>query len=117
MSCHSTARCFLYRQVAAIPLCHGFFLFNPLLFYLLGRAGINIGFAYYVWVGGIQRDHHAQFWAFAADSFNVKSGQRLFLLIIVGATLGGLVAPALSGFLFREIGPWPLLLIAAGLLH
>ena len=94
----------------------GFFLFNLLLFYLLGRNGVNIGFAYYVWVGVFSVMITAQFWAFAADSFNVKSGQRLFPLIMVGATLGGLVAPALSGFLFRQIGPWPLLLIAAALL-
>jgi AAA family ATP:ADP antiporter len=94
----------------------GFFLVVLLGFYLLGRAGLDIGFAYYVFIGMFSVLITAQFWAFAADSFNVKSGQRLFPLIMVGATLGGLAAPALSGFLFREIGPWPLLLIAMGLL-
>jgi len=94
----------------------GFFLVNLLLFYVLGRAGFNIGFAYYVWIGMFSVLITAQFWGFAADSFNVKSGQRLFPLIMVGATLGGLAAPALSGYLFGRIGPWPLLLIAAGLL-
>jgi AAA family ATP:ADP antiporter len=93
-----------------------FFLLNLLLFYLLGRAGIDIGFAYYVWVGIFSVMITAQFWAFAADSFNVKSGQRVFPVIMVGATLGGLVAPALSGLLFSHIGPWPLLLLAMGLL-
>ncbi|MEE4144781.1 MAG: putative Ig domain-containing protein, partial [Halieaceae bacterium] len=109
----------LFRRVDRLQLTRfvtGFFLFSLLLFYLLGRAGISIGFAYYVWVGVFSVMITAQFWAFAADSFNVKSGQRLFPLIMVGATLGGLVAPALSGLLFRQIGPWPLLLIAAGLL-
>jgi AAA family ATP:ADP antiporter len=109
----------LFRRVGRLQLTRyvtGFFLVNLLLFYLLGRAGINIGFAYYVWVGVFSVMITAQFWAFAADSFNVKSGQRLFPLIMVGATLGGLIAPALSGFLFRQIGPWPLLLIAMGLL-
>jgi AAA family ATP:ADP antiporter len=94
----------------------GFFLFNLLAFYILGRAGINIGFAYYVWVGIFSVMITAQFWGFAADSYNVKSGQRLFPLIMVGATLGGLAAPALSGFLFTRIGPWPLMLVAMGLL-
>lgn len=93
-----------------------FFVLNLLLFYLLGRAGIDIGFAYYVWVGVFSVLITAQFWAFAADSFNVKSGQRVFPVIMVGATLGGLVAPALSGLLFRHIGPWPLMLIAMVLL-
>jgi len=93
-----------------------FFLANLLVFYMLGRAGIDIGFAYYVWVGIFSVMITAQFWAFAADSFNVKSGQRLFPLIMVGATLGSLAAPALSGALFPIVGPWPLLLAAMALL-
>lgn len=93
-----------------------FFLVNLLLFYLAGRAGINIGFAYYVWVGIFSVMITAQFWAFAADSYNVKSGQRLFPLIMVGATAGSLAAPALSGILFPYVGPWPLLLSAMVLL-
>ena len=93
-----------------------FFLLNLLVFYLLGRAGADIGFAYYVWVGIFSVMITAQFWAFAADCFNVKSGQRVFPLIMVGATLGGLVAPAFSGYLFSHLGPWPLMLLAMGLL-
>jgi AAA family ATP:ADP antiporter len=94
----------------------GFFLANLLIFFLMGRAGMDIGFAYYVWVGIFSVMITAQFWAFAADTFNVKSGQRLFPLIMVGATLGSLVAPALSGALFPVLGPWVLMLIAMILL-
>jgi AAA family ATP:ADP antiporter len=93
-----------------------FFLVNLLVFYLAGRAGMNIGFAYYVWVGIFSVMITAQFWAFAADSYNVKSGQRLFPLIMVGATLGSLAAPAVSGMLFPHVGAWPLLLTAMVLL-
>jgi AAA family ATP:ADP antiporter len=93
-----------------------FFLTNLLLFYLAGRAGMDIGFAYYVWGGIFSVMITAQFWAYAADSYNVKSGQRLFPLIMVGATLGGLAAPTLSGMLFPFVGPWPLLLAAMALL-
>ena len=93
-----------------------FFLINLAAFYLLGRAGVEIGFAYYVWVGIFNVLITAQFWAFAADSYNVKSGKRLFPLIMVGATLGGLLAPWMSGALFPSLGPWLLLLVAMGLL-
>jgi len=93
-----------------------FFLANLLVFYVLGRAGVDVGFAYYVWVGIFSVMITAQFWAFAADSYNVKSGQRLFPVIMVGATLGSLAAPALSGALFPHVGPWPLLLSAMALL-
>jgi AAA family ATP:ADP antiporter len=94
----------------------GFFLANLLVFYLLGRAGLDIGFAYYVWVGIFSVMITAQFWAFAADSYNVKSGKRLFPVIMIGATLGSLAAPSLSGVVFPFLGPWILLLIATGLL-
>jgi AAA family ATP:ADP antiporter len=93
-----------------------FFLFNLALFWLAGRAGWDIGFAYYVWVGIFNLMITAQFWAFAADSYNVGAGKRLFPVIMIGATLGGLLAPSLSGALFSTLGPWLLMLIAMALL-
>ncbi len=93
-----------------------FFLACLLIFYLMGRSGIDIGFAYYVWVGIFSVMITAQFWAFAADSYNVKSGQRLFPVIMVGSTLGGLIAPGLAGALFPVLGPWKLMIIAMVLL-
>ena len=93
-----------------------FFLATLFVFYLMGKSGLDIGFAYYVWVGIFSVMITAQFWAYAADSYNVKSGQRLFPLIMIGATLGSLAAPMISGVLFRHIGPWPLMLAALVLL-
>jgi AAA family ATP:ADP antiporter len=93
-----------------------FFLLSLLCFYLAGRAGLDIGFAYYVWVGIFSVMITAQFWGFAADSYNVKSGQRLFPVIMVGATLGGLLAPSLTGALFPLFGPWRLMFAAMLLL-
>lgn len=93
-----------------------FFLINLAVFYLLGRSGVDIGFAYFVWVGIFNVLITAQFWAHAADSYNVKSGKRLFPLIMIGATLGGLIAPWMSGALFPTLGPWLLLLLAMALL-
>ena len=89
-----------------------FFLLILGLFWVAGQTGADIGFAYYVWVGIFSLMITAQFWAFAADSFSVKSGQRLFPVIMVGATLGGLLAPFLSGALFPTLGPWLLMLAA-----
>jgi AAA family ATP:ADP antiporter len=93
-----------------------FFLASLLIFILMGVKGVDISFAYYVWVGIFSVLITAQFWAFAADTYNVKSGQRLFPLIMVGATAGSLVAPPLSGALFPTLGPWWLMFIAMVLL-
>lgn len=93
-----------------------FFVTNLLLFYLLGRGGFDIGFAYYVWVGIVALLLTAQFWAYAADTFNPKSGQRLFPVIMLGATLGGLTGPVIAGSLFPRIGAWNLMLLVGAVL-
>ena len=38
----------------------------------------------------------SQMWAFAADSFNVRSGQRLFVVIMLGANLGALAGSKIT---------------------
>ena len=93
-----------------------FFIINLAAFYLAGNAGVNIGFVYYVWVGVFGVMVLAQFWAHAADSFSVSSGQRLFPAIMAAAALGALIGPSLVAVLFAALGPWPLMLLAVGLL-
>ena len=91
-------------------------LFVQLAFFLLSQAGVGIGFAYYVWVGIFGVVITAQFWAFAADTFNVKTGKRVFPLIMIGVSLGGLVGPALAGQLFQALGTRGLMLIILALI-
>ena len=91
-------------------------LFVQLVFFLLSQAGLGIGFAYYVWVGIFGVVITAQFWAFAADTFNVKTGKRVFPLIMIGVSLGGLVGPALAGQLFQALGTRGLMLIILALI-
>ncbi|HEU4620508.1 MAG TPA: hypothetical protein VFV10_20915 [Gammaproteobacteria bacterium] len=93
-----------------------FFMSNLGLFYLLGRGGIDVGFAYYVWVGVFGVTILAQLWAHAAHTFSVEAGQRLFPLIMTGAALGALVGPRLTAALFPLLGPWNLILVAVVLL-
>jgi len=90
-----------------------FFIINLLVFLLLGRLGFDIGFAYFVWVGIVSLMLTAQFWGYAADTYNLKSGERLFPVIMAGATLGGLIGPLIAGTLYSLIGPWYLMLIAS----
>ena len=94
-----------------------FFAANIGIFYLMGNAGMDIGFFYYIFVGIFGVLMIAQFWAFAADCFNVKSGQRLFPVIMIGASAGALagaqITKVLSLFGFEQI---EMLLFAAGFL-
>jgi AAA family ATP:ADP antiporter len=68
-----------------------FFAVNIGIFYLMGNAGMEIGFIYYVFVGIFGVMLIAQFWAFAADCYNVKSGQRLFPVIMIGGSAGAIL--------------------------
>jgi AAA family ATP:ADP antiporter len=109
----------LFRRMAPQRLVHavtGFFLVGIVAFYVLGTAGFDIGFAYYVWVGVFGVTMLAQFWAHTAHSLNVGSGQRLFPAVMTGATLGALVGAAIASDLFSWLGTWNLLLVAGGLL-
>ena len=89
-----------------------FFAMNVLVFFLLSRSGATIAFFYYVWTGIFGVMMVAQFWALAADTFNVKSGQRLFPVIMVGALSGSLVGGGLVVVLIQYLSSYQLLLVA-----
>lgn len=93
-----------------------FFIANLLVFCALGAAGVPIGVPFFVWVGVFSVMLLAQFWAFAADLLNIRSGQRLFAIIAIGAALGAWCGSRLSGWLIAAIGPFPMMLVAAALL-
>lgn len=93
-----------------------FFIASLVVLCGLGGAGVNVSFVYYVWVGVFGVTIIAQFWAHAADAFNVASGERVFPVIVAGATLGGLIGPLAFRVLFPLLGPWQLMLLVAALL-
>ncbi|MFT5579458.1 MAG: AAA family ATP:ADP antiporter [Paraglaciecola psychrophila] len=89
-----------------------FFVFNLALFAIAGITGFRFNFLFFIWVGLFNVMVIAQFWAFAADLFNVKAGQRLFAVIAVGCSLGAIAGARLSGLLLEPFGPYGVMLIA-----
>lgn len=89
-----------------------FFALNLLAFYLFGLAGQRFGFAFFVWVGLFGVMLVAQFWAFTTDTFNLKSGQRLFPLIMIGANLGALAGAQFARLAVGWLGTYGLMLAA-----
>jgi hypothetical protein len=73
-------------------------------------------FIVFIWVGVFNVMVIAQFWAFAADLFNIKTGQRLFAVIMVGAALGALSGSQVAGRLYDVVGAASLMLLSAVLL-
>jgi MFS family permease len=104
------------RKSAVITWVGGFFVCNILVFAFLMSVGVPIAVPFYVWVGVFNVMVIAQFWAFAADLFNIKTGQRLFAVIMVGAALGALSGSQVAARLYDVIGASGLMLLSAGLL-
>lgn len=94
----------------------GFFISNLLFFAFLVWLGIPVAVPFFIWVGVFNVMVVAQFWAFAADLFNIKTGQRLFAVIMVGAALGALTGSQVAGHLYPIIGVTNLMLLSAALL-
>jgi AAA family ATP:ADP antiporter len=93
-----------------------FFMSHLLIFYLLGRIGLHFGVAFFLWVGLFNLMMVAQFWSLANDIYTPAQGRRLFAIVGVGGSLGGIFGSAMAGWLFKPLGPYSMMLVAAGLL-
>ena len=93
-----------------------FFVATLPLFAVLAHYHVPIAFAFYIWVGIYGVMVVSQMWTFAADSFNVKSGQRLFVVIMLGSNLGALAGAKLTQIAVSALSPVGLMFLAAGTL-
>jgi AAA family ATP:ADP antiporter len=93
-----------------------FFVATLPLFALLSHYQIPIAFAFFIWVGIYGVMVVSQMWAFAADSFNVRGGQRLFVVIMLGANLGALAGAKVTQVAAAALGPIGLMVLATGTL-
>ena len=81
-----------------------FFIVNLALFGLAYGAGLRIAIAFYVWLGIFSVMALALFWGFSADLYNVKSGQRIFVLVAAAASGGAYIGAKFTGFLGPIVG-------------
>jgi AAA family ATP:ADP antiporter len=107
------SRCNRVRLINGVT---AFFISNLLVFYLLGRLGFQVGVAFFLWVGLFDLMMVAQFWALATDIYTQEQGRRLFAIVGVGGSLGSIFGSEVAGRLFKPLGPYSIMLLAAGLL-
>jgi AAA family ATP:ADP antiporter len=106
-------------RVNRIKLINGvtaFFISNLAIFFVLGRAQVPLGVPFFLWVGLFNVMLVAQFWAFANDVYTEEQGKRLFAIVGIGSSLGAIFGAWVAGLLFKPLGVYPMMLIAAGLL-
>ncbi len=106
-----------YSRGVFIPLANRFFAANLALFFLslqLLPEGARpwLDRVFYVWTSVFALFVVTVFWGFIADLFRNEQGKRLFGLIAVGSSLGGIAGSALTARLAEAINPFTLLIIA-----
>ena len=106
----------IFPHYYLVALITAFLALNLPVFVLCGQAGYSIGLEFFVWLGVFNVLIVAQFWAFAADLFNVESGQRLFVFIALGTSLGAWAGAVVSKALLAALGPYGLMLLTMALL-
>lgn len=105
-----------FKRIQLINTVTLFFISNLVIFYFLAHLKVPLGVIFYLWVGIFNVLVIAQFWAFANDLYTEEQGKRLFAIIGFGSSLGAVVGPKFAGWLFRPLGAYLLMLVAAGIL-
>jgi AAA family ATP:ADP antiporter len=104
------------NRVRLINGVTAFFVVNLIAFYFLGQTQLNIGVVFFLWVGLFNLLIVAQFWAFANDVYTEPQGKRLFAIVGIGSSIGAILGARVAGSLFKPIGPYAMMLVAAALL-
>jgi len=102
-----------------IDWVYGFFGMNLLVFVALFQLQPDspwLARAFYVWISVYNLFVVSVAWSLMADMFDSEQAKRLFAFIAAGASVGGLLGPALSAVLIGSLGASGMLLLAAVLL-
>ncbi|MFP5340679.1 MAG: NTP/NDP exchange transporter [Gammaproteobacteria bacterium] len=106
-------------RVHYIDWVYGFFCVNLLVFaglFFLLEDSVWLARVFYVWISVYNLFVVSVAWSLMADVFDAPQARRLFAFIAAGASVGGLVGPALSALLVGSLGESGLMLLAALLL-
>jgi AAA family ATP:ADP antiporter len=108
-----------FRFQLLVPTVYGFFALTFVVFYVAASGSVDrtlIDKSFYVWVSVFSLLHISVFWSFMSDLFNKEQAGRLFGIIAAGASVGGLIGPAIPSFFSESLGTDNLMLIASGML-
>ncbi|MBT5796138.1 MAG: MFS transporter [Porticoccaceae bacterium] len=108
-----------FRFQLLVPAMYGIFALTFVVSYVLASTSGDrtlIDKSFYVWVSVFSLFHISVFWSFMSDLFNKEQAGRLFSIIAVGASVGGLIGPTIPSFFSESLGTDNLMLIASVML-
>ncbi len=85
---------------------------NIALFYFLGSAGLDVGVAFFIWLGIFSVVQISQFWTMVSDYHNVDKGKKLTSYIAIGGSLGAMIGAVIAKTLYHELGAYGLMVVA-----
>ena len=105
-----------YPRMTLINIVTVFFVICPPVFYLLTQLSVPLGVIYFIWIGIFNLMIVAQFWSFANDVYSKEEGERLFVIVGFGASLGAVAGAIVADGLIAPFGVMQLMLLGAGVL-
>jgi AAA family ATP:ADP antiporter len=103
-------------RIRLINVVTGFFVACLVVFFLAAQAGAPIAIPFFLWIGIFNLMIVAQFWSFANDVYTKEEGERLFVIVGFGASLGAVVGARVADRLIEPLGINLLLLLGGALL-
>ncbi len=93
-------------------------LFSLILicFYIAASVGFHISVVFFIWLGVYSVLVIAQFWAFATDLLTREAGERLFVIIAFGGSIGAWVGSSISRVLVNYLSAHELILLSSATL-
>ncbi|UCC82016.1 MAG: MFS transporter [Gemmatimonadota bacterium] len=82
----------------------------------MGVPGIVQGIVFFLWIGIFNMMVVAQLWSFANDIYTRDEGERLFPIVMFGASFGAIAGSFISGGMIGWAGVYPPMLLAAAFL-
>ena len=105
-----------FPRMKLINVVTVFFMICPPIFYLLAQFGVPLGMIYFVWIGVFSLMIVAQFWSFANDIYSKEEGERLLVIVGLGASLGAVAGARVADRLIEPFGVLQLMLLGAAVL-
>ena len=92
-----------FPRMQLINIVTVFFVICPPVFYLLAQFGVPLGMIYFVWIGIFSLMIVAQFWSFANDVYSKEEGERLLVIVGLGASLGAVAGAIVAERAHRTV--------------
>ena len=105
-----------FPRMTLINIVTIFFVVCPVVFYVLAQAGVALGLIFFVWIGVFSLMIVAQFWSFANDVYTKEEGERLLVIVGLGASLGAVAGARVADRLIEPFGVLQLMLLGAAVL-